>query len=204
MVGTVIEKFSGERFDNYVKNHILNPLGLYGGYNVDSLDSNLFSTLYEYDSTSNKFTPSPLAYASRRDEIKNYVIGYSTPIFSPTGGMKISAVDLAKYMMMHMNKGKYNGVKIISKKSSKRMQKKISDEEGYGLAMMNLNNLMPGKVMTGHTGNAYGLYSAMLFERKKKFGFVVITNGCNAPSVNGINTVLSTTINSLYNTFINK
>jgi CubicO group peptidase (beta-lactamase class C family) len=42
MVGTVIEKLSGERFDNYVKNHILNPLGLYGGYNVDSLDAKPF------------------------------------------------------------------------------------------------------------------------------------------------------------------
>ncbi len=38
MVGTIIEKISGERFDQYVKHHILDPLGLYGGYCVDSLD----------------------------------------------------------------------------------------------------------------------------------------------------------------------
>jgi CubicO group peptidase (beta-lactamase class C family) len=28
MVGTIIEKYSGERFDQYVKQHILDPLGL--------------------------------------------------------------------------------------------------------------------------------------------------------------------------------
>lgn len=202
MVGTIIEKQSGERFDNYVKHHILDPLGLYGGYCVDSLDSNLFVTLYEYGSISKSFTPSPEAYAPRREDIRNYVMGYSTPVFSPTGGMKISATDLAKYMMMHMDKGRYKGVRIISKKSSKLMQTKISEEEGYGLAISNLDNLIPGKHMTGHTGSAYGLYSAMFFQPKEKFGVVVITNGCNPADVDGINAVLRTTINSLYDNFI--
>lgn len=202
LVGTIIEKISGERFDTYVKHHILDPLHLYGGYCVDSLDNSLFAPLYEYDSTTKKFTPAVGAYAPRREELKNYVMGYSTPVFSPTGGMKISAVDLAKYMTMHMNRGKYKGVRIISKKSSKLMQTKISNEEGYGLAIMNLDNLIPGKVMTGHTGVAYGLFSAMFFDRKEKFGFVVITNGTSAGETDNINQVIKETINSLYNHFI--
>jgi len=202
MVGTVIEKISGERFDQYVKHHILDPLTLYGGYCVDSLDNNRFATLYAYDSALKKFKASPAAYAPRREEIKNYVMGYGTPIFSPTGGMKISATDLAKYMTMHMNGGTYKGVKVISKKSSELMQTPIADEEGYGLAISNINDLIPGKVMTGHTGSAYGLYSAMFFNPKEKFGIVVITNGCNGTYTNGINDVLRASINSLYNNFI--
>jgi len=202
MVGTVIEKISGERFDQYVKHHILDPLKLYGGYCVDSLDNNRFATLYAYDSASKKFTASPSAYAPRREEIKNYVMGYTTPIFSPTGGMKISANDLAGYMTMHMNGGTCNGVKIISKKSSKLMQTPIADEEGYGLAISNLDDLIPGKVMTGHTGSAYGLYSAMFFHPKEKFGIVVITNGCNGTYTNGINDVLRASLNILYGNFI--
>ena len=202
MVGTVIEKISGERFDQYVKHHILDPLKLYGGYCVDSLDNNRFATLYAYDSAAQSFTASSAAYAPRREEITNYVMGYSTPIFSPTGGMKISATDLAKYMTMHMNGGTYKRIKIISKKSSALMQTPIADEEGYGLAISNLNDLIPGKMMTGHTGSAYGLYSAMFFHPKEKFGIVVITNGCNGTYINGINDVLRTTLNSLYNNFI--
>lgn len=201
-MGTIIEKISGQRFDTYVRHHILDPLGLYGGYCVDSLDASRFATLYEYDSTTKKFTPATSAYAPRSEEIKNYVMGYSTPVFSPTGGMKITATDLAKYMIMHMNKGKYNGVRIISKKSSKLMQTKISDEEGYGLAIMNVDYLILSKLMTGHTGSAYGLYSAMFFQPKKKIGIVVITNGCS-PAYSGlINTTIKTTINSLYNNLI--
>jgi len=202
MVGTVIEKLSGERFDNYVKNHILNPLGLYAGYNVDSLDANRFATLHEYDATTKTFKTSPAAYNPRREEIRNYTMGYTTPIFSPTGGMKISATDLAKYMSMHMNMGKYKGKRIISKKSAKLMQTKIADEEGYALALTNLDDLIPGKKMVGHTGSAYGLYSAMFFHPKEKFGIVVITNGCNPTYTKGINDVLRAGVNSLYENFI--
>lgn len=202
MVGTVIEKLSGERFDNYVKNHILNPLGLYAGYNVDSLDASRFATLHEYDATTKTFKPSPAAYNPRREEIRNYTMGYTTPIFSPTGGMKISATDLAKYMSMHMNMGKYKGKRIISKKSAKLMQTKIADEEGYALALTNLDDLIPGKKMVGHTGSAYGLYSAMFFHPKEKFGIVVITNGCNPAYTKGINDVLRAGVNSLYENFI--
>jgi CubicO group peptidase (beta-lactamase class C family) len=198
----VIEKFSGERFDVYVKRHILNPLTLYGGYCVDSLDNSRFATLYAFDSASRQFIPSPSAYAPRRDEIKNYVMGYTTPIFSPTGGMKISATDLAKYMTMHMNGGTYNGVKIISKKSSAIMQTPLSEEEGYGLAITNINDLISGKIMTGHTGSAYGLYSAMFFHPKEKFGIVVITNGSNTTYTNYIPDVSRELINSLYTNFI--
>ena len=201
MTGTVIERISGERFDNYVRNHVLKPLKLYGGYCVDSLDANRFVTIYDYDSTK-KLVPSPGAYDPHRQEIQNYVMGYSTPIFSPTGGMKISAVDLARYMTMHMQHGKYKGARIISKKSSRIMQTTVAQNEGYALAIMHTNKLIPGKMLTGHTGVAYGLYSAMFFEPKKKFGIVVITNGCNPVYKDGYNLVISKTVNCLYESFI--
>jgi CubicO group peptidase (beta-lactamase class C family) len=202
MTGAVIENLGGQRFDQYVKHHILDPLKLYGGYCVDSLDNSLFTTLYEYDTVSKKFTAAPMAYAPRREELKNYVMGYSTPILSPTGGMKISVPDLARYMTMHMYRGEYNGVRILSKKSSATMQAKISDEEGYGLAIRTVDNLIPGKIMKGHTGSAYGLYSTMFFQPDEKFGFVVITNGCRDTYSNGFNNLLATTVNILYDNFI--
>jgi len=206
LVGTVIERVSGERFDQYIKHHILDPLGLYGGYCVDSLDKSRFATLYEYDAKTRKLTADPGAYNPRSEEIKNYVMGYSTPIFSPTGGMKISATDLARYMMMHMNYGKANGVRIIKKRLSKLMQTKVSDNEGgYGLALRASHDLIPGEAMMGHTGVAYGLYSAMFFEPKKKFGFVVICNGCNPtfmPGSEDIVLMMRKTINCLYDSFI--
>jgi CubicO group peptidase (beta-lactamase class C family) len=202
MVGTVIERITGERFDVRIKNHILKPLGLYGGYCVDSLDASRFATLYAYDSATSGFVPSPEAYAPRREQLLQYQMGYSTPVFSPTGGMKISAVDLCQYMMMHMNDGEYKGARIMSAKSAQLMRTKIADEEGYGLAMRETSDLIPGEVLKGHTGSAYGLYSAIFFEPNKKFGFAVITNGCLPDTEPDIRTVLRRSIRILYDNFV--
>ncbi len=202
MTGAVIEKITGERFDQYVKRHILDPLGLYGGYCVDSLDKNKFATLYEYNKDSAKFIAATAAYNPRSEEVKNHILGETTPIFSPTGGMKISASDLAKYMIMHSRKGKYKGGRIISKNSAVQMQTKLSDDEGYGLALETTNKLIPGETMCGHTGSAYGLYSAMFFNSKKKFGIVVICNGCGPSFDSGFNAVIKKAVNTLYDAFI--
>ncbi|RZK83102.1 MAG: class A beta-lactamase-related serine hydrolase [Pedobacter sp.] len=202
MVGTVIEKVSRERFDQYVRHHIIDPLKLYAGYCVDSLDATNFTTLYEYNATTKTFTAAPLAYNPRSEEIKNYTMGYSTPIFSPTGGMKISAVDLARYASMHMFQGKYKDVRVISKHSAKVMQTKISEQDGYGLAIRTVSDLIPGKIMKGHTGSAYGLYSMMFFHPKEKFAIVVITNGCNPIYKDDYNEFLRNATNVLYNGFI--
>ena len=202
MTGAVIEKTTGERFDLYVKHHILDPLGLYGGYCVDSLDKSRFATLYEYNNDSSKFIAATAAYNPRSEEIKNHILGVTTPIFSPTGGMKISATDLAKYMIMHSQKGKYKGSRIISENSAIQMQTKLSDEEGYGLALETTEKLIPGEVMCGHTGSAYGLYSAMFFNAQKEFGIVVICNGVGNTYDSGFNYVIKAAVNKLYDAFI--
>ena len=202
MTGAVIEKITGARFDQYVKHHILDPLGIYGGYCNDSLDKSKFATIYEYHQDASKFIASPAAYDPRSEEIKNHVLGKTTPIFSPTGGMKISATDLAKYMIMHARNGAYDGGRIISKNSSIQMQTKLSDEGNYGLALRTTDKLITGETLCGHTGSAYGLYSAMFFSPTKKFGIVVISNGCAVSSDAGFNTVIKRTVNTLYDAFI--
>src|SRR5690606_6178193 len=144
MAGAVIERFSGERFDEYIPGHILRPLGLYGGYRIDALDSDRFASIYTYNGTEGTFREAPDAYHPRREELKNYTIGVTTPVFSPTGGMKISAPDLARYMTMHMNYGESNGVRIIGEASSREMQKAVLETSGYGLALTNTSEYIPG------------------------------------------------------------
>ncbi|WP_293947351.1 MULTISPECIES: serine hydrolase domain-containing protein [unclassified Sphingobacterium] len=197
MAGAVLEKLTHMRFDNYIFKNILQPLHLYGGYCVDSLDHSKLVPLYSFDENGN-FMEEANAYTPRRDELATYHLGSSTPILSPTGGMKISALDLAKYMLMHMNYGKRGTKKIIDKKYAKIMQTAVNQESGYGLAIMNNSKIIPGVTLTGHTGSAYGLYSAMFFNPAKKYGFVVITNGCNIPDNEDFNPLLKDCIRALY------
>lgn len=205
IIGSLVEKLSGVRFDNYVRDNVIKPLGLYANHNVDSLDANKFVTLYTKEAD-NKFVPDPTAYRSRAAEIASgYVMGYSTPLFSPTGGIKISAQDLARYMIMHMNYGKSGSVRIISKKSARLMQTPVIATDkwnNYCMALKHTTNLIPGEDMVGHTGSAYGLYSAMFFEPDKKFGFVMMTNGCSVVYKDGYTTIQGDVIRALYKIFV--
>ncbi len=201
LAGAILEKHSGERLDTYVSDHILKPLGLYGGYNVDDLDSARFVTLYAYNDSTKQFSASE-AYRSPSEALKSYTPGYTTPVFSPTGGMKISAADLARYMTMHMNYGEYQGVHILAEESARAMQTAVGPSEVYGLAITSMDNLVSGTTFKGHTGSAYGLYSMMAFQPQEKIGFVAITNGCNTGYTDGLNNLLKEVINSLYKNFI--
>lgn len=202
MLGAVIERFSKKRFDVYISENIIKPLDIYAGFCVDSLNKELFTTLYSFQESTQSYSPSPAAYNPRSEELKNYTLGYSTPIFSPTGGMKISAQDLAKYMIMHMNYGSANEKTIISSQSSQLMQTPVLESNQYGLALNVRDNYIPGKKMVGHTGSAYGLYSNMYFSPDEKFGFVIITNGTMPVYSGEYLRVLHETANILYEHFI--
>lgn len=186
LAGTILEKVSGVRFDQYIKDSVINPLGLIGGHNVDMLDSTKFANLYNY--RNGEYVKSA-AYASVAHRLDSYIMGYSAPMFSPTGGVKISAHDLAMYMMMHMNYGELNGVRIISEESAKAMQTPIwrepnTEEDYYGLCLNEFVNYIddekynvPGHYPIGHTGSAYGLRSIMIWSPEDRWGIVAMTNG---------------------------
>lgn len=177
LLGIIIEKLSGERFDHYVEHHILNPLEITGSFCVNSVDRNRCAMLYAWDGK--QFEAQPQAYKII-DNLDDYQMEVTTVRMSPAGGMKITAPDLAKYMLMHMNYGKsqINSKRIISQSSAKAMQADHTPTaEHYGLALEKTDEYVNGVKLTGHTGGAYGLTSAMFFNPDKHYGFVVICNG---------------------------
>lgn len=202
MCGSFLEKLSGERFDQYIVNHVLNPLGLYGGYMVDLLDSSRFASLYRWEEDHFVLTDDE-AYEPRTEKFAHYTPCKDTALFSPTGGMKISALDLARYMMMHMNYGiSPEGVRIIPENLSHEMQTPRSSDENYGLALWTTDEYSPGVTLTGHTGGAYGMRSAMFFNPEKKYGFICISNGAHEVANDGKTNILTGTLQRMYRNFI--
>ncbi|MDR1984463.1 MAG: beta-lactamase family protein [Prevotellaceae bacterium] len=204
LLGALIEIHSGTRFDNYIRQNILLPLEIDdAGFNVDSLDNQKFVTLYNWQDS--VWIESKDAYKSRSDEMENYALGKNAILFSPTGGMKISAVNLAKWMLCRMNYGSLNDTKIISEESSKQMFIPVEPANGkssYGLGIMVSKDLVDGDTLIGHTGGAYGLTSAMFFNPDTKFGVVMITNG-SSPK-NGKDKIISDVVNAMYKVFYEK
>jgi CubicO group peptidase (beta-lactamase class C family) len=197
MLGAIIEKISGKRYDKYIIENILHPLGIEGGYDVSELDLDRFAQIYTYDAKSLRYNKSKEAYQFKPSLSTGYVVGRSAPLLSPTGGLKISALGLARYMTMHMQGGEYNGIKILNRTSEEMMQTLTGDLPGYGMGFRINNKLIDGEIIIGHTGSAYGFYGAMFFHPQKKIGFVVLVNGCRQEYEDGYNFVIRNVVNGI-------
>lgn len=188
LAGTILEKVTNIRFDQYVRDSIILPLGLEGGHNIDMLDSSRIASIYTR--RNGVYVESP-AYGSVAHRLADYTMGYSAPMFSPTGGVKISTQDLAQYMKMHMNYGELNGVRIMSEESAKTMQTPVwmiqhihEWEDQYGLCLHEFVDFIdnpryntPGNYPVGHTGDAYGLRSIIIWSPADGWGVAAMTNG---------------------------
>ena len=189
LLGAIIEKVTGKRFFDYIDDNIMKPLELNASYDLTKIDTTLLVRSYMYDKKEGEFKKVIRVYNIQyyRDKLINYKLGSSTAYFSPSGGVRISATDLAKYMMMYMNYGEYNGKRILSKESVLEMWKPQGADESinsyfskYGLSFSRWSKIVNGESFVGITGGANGVHSAMYFNPEMKYGFVVICNGCTS------------------------
>jgi CubicO group peptidase (beta-lactamase class C family) len=202
LLGALVEIHSELRFDVYIRQNMLIPLGIIdAGFNVDSLDHSKFVKIYtRQDSV---WVESADAYKSRSAEMENYALGKNAILFSPTGGMKISASNLAKWMLCRMNYGKFGDAQIIKEETSKLMFTPVAPTNGtssYGLGIVISNDLVDGDTLIEHTGSAYGLTSAMFFNPDKKFGIVMITNGISPK--NAEDKIIPNVLNAMYKVLV--
>lgn len=217
LMGMVIEKASGERFDNYVRQHILLPMGITNaGFNLDSLDKSSFTRLYTYNKKADSLK---LAAGYIPSNEKKLADGTYRPVldacdWSPTGGMKISAPDLAKWMMTIRDNGVApNGVRILSEADAIKMKTPVTPPDKsrnwqyYCLNLIWQTNILEGRTLIGHTGSAQGLKSFMYFDKDSDWGIVGICssdNNASAINPNGISggtKIHYDVINYLFNRF---
>ena len=185
LLGAIIENITRKRFDKYIWKQIVKPLDIPGSFNVLDLDSTLFVKAYRYNKQQDSFQLSSDTYLPYKDELRHYQLGYSVPFLSAAGGMKITVVELAKFMMMHMNDGIFNKKRIIRSESEELMRQVPDKNHWYALSITHYNSIIQGERLLGQTGGAHGIHTAMIFHPEKKYGFVVFCNGCKSKSTNG-------------------
>lgn len=193
VIGTLIERLSGIRFDIYVRDSILRPLGIKGSFNVnDIVNINNVAVLYRNSiPQADNYQGVPPAPVN----LTGYVIGSNGLIFSPAGGLRISASDLSRFMILHTRFGVYDTVRLLDSATVAVMHETNWNFTGnngntysnlfrrWGLGFHLTTNapggdiVIPGIPMTGHPGEAYGLISDMYFEHQKEFGLIFVTNG---------------------------
>lgn len=145
LAGYAVENVSGMPYSKYMEKNIFKPLGM--------------------TSTNVRITPELLGrmaahYGPKGEKIP---MDGTIPTEKPEGGIVSTADDMAKYLLMHLNKGKYDGKEIVSQKSIEQMQtyQLFADKtipittigfEGYFHEKMNGQHVvLKGGNVTGHS-----------------------------------------------------
>mgnify|MGYP002623763197 CR=1 FL=1 len=189
VVGTLVEKISGERFDSYCSRHIFKPLVMTASFNVAHLpDINDLAVLYSPEQ--NEFKPQFDNFGGIKPENRvgpGYRPGQNALVFGPQGGLRVSGLDLAKFMAQFMDCESARSKRVLKRSTIELMLQEhwtnggnASDYLGRGLGFHRTRNFIPGELWIGHTGTAYGLRSSMFFQPESSNGVILITNGSHA------------------------
>lgn len=173
---------------------------MYGSFNCNRLDSTKFVTVYHYNEDDSEFEKSKVPYKSyKKYLVDDYRLGDTTGFLYPAAGMKTSAYELSKYMMMHMHNGRYKDRQILSPESEKEMRKINPGTVNYGLSFREYRGLISDEVLSGQTGGGtLGEKTAMIFHPEGKYGFVIITNGSRSRYIDGYEDIHKRLIPILY------
>lgn len=184
-LGAIIESVTGERFYEYIERRIIKPIGIKGSFDLTQIEPERLVRSYRFD-VKKGFVPAKVYdYSTVRKVLEDYKLGVSTGRLSPAGGMRISALDLAKFMYMLMNGGRYGWRRILKKDSIIEMCTPQGKETNYGLALTTYSSIVKGKRLIGMRGGSHGIHSIMVYDPNKKVGFVVINNGYDTTARNG-------------------
>jgi CubicO group peptidase (beta-lactamase class C family) len=202
ILGTLVEKISNTRFDIYVRQNILQPLGITGSFNIDDLAAQINDVAVLYRKSGSSWAPQLDNYNGVAPAPRNYstyTVGSNGLVFGPQGSLRVSGAGLAKFILMIANNGVYKGIRILNDSTVRRMRdvqwsytNAASGNNYYGLFRRWGNGLhistggtadqvFPNTVMWGHPGEAYGLISDMYADTLGNSGVVFITNGKFGP-----------------------
>jgi len=208
LVASVIERLSGQRFDEYTQQHIFQPLGMDAAFNLWQL-SRIDSLAVLYRFVDDKWEPQADNFGGKlppQPDMSWYLPGHNGLLFGPQGSLRSSTLDLVKFMRLHINKGTLEGTRLLKESTVALMhapQWEYSGDNGdtfgnfmfsWGLGFHRLvrrdsaDILFPDRDMIGHPGEAYGLISDMYFDTESRSGVVFITNGSRYPYKYGLET----------------
>lgn len=218
ILGGIMERLTGMRFDLYMKKTIFDPLGIDGGFNPKLLSEegfrNLspiyrkcrpeseiwdgggpwFAQIDDYGGIRPALPVRVPAGQGQAPDLEAYAIGENGALFSPQGGMRVRARDLAKIAQFFIEGGKVGEVRIVPESGVSAMMRPgwLRREDGAnceeehspvyatGLGLMRPTGPGGGPALWGHRGNAYGFLGGMFIDRPKSRGYVYMIGGTGA------------------------
>ncbi|MGH8282578.1 MAG: serine hydrolase domain-containing protein, partial [Gammaproteobacteria bacterium] len=177
LAGYIVQRLSGEPFDQYIEDHIYKPLGMDHSTFRQPLPAALVPDMsVGYYSASNKKT-----------------IPFESVGIAPAGSMTSSGTDMAHFMIAQLENGQYNGVSILSPATIALMHTPHSQMapgmNGYDLGFYQENR--NGLRIIGHAGDTVAFHSDLHLLLDKHVGlFLSFNSAGKAGAVEGVRVAL--------------
>jgi CubicO group peptidase (beta-lactamase class C family) len=162
LAGYIVQRASGEQFDEYIERHIFQPLGM---------DHSTFEQ--------------PLPAALAKDMSQGYITAsdqkpgrFEYIEVAPAGSLSATATDMAHFMIAQLEGGSYNGASILDAATTQLMHTPQSrmapGMNGYDLGFYQENR--NGLQIIGHAGDTNYFHSDLHLLLDKDVGFFVSLN----------------------------
>lgn len=215
LVAMVMEAATGERFDRLMDRLVLRPLGIEGCFNWDACsEATAARAVVLYDAAGkpvrddNRGHKPGCAVVVSDDgncDLSRWRPGVNGALFSPQGGLRISANGLARIGQLLLGDGSMDGVRFLQPASVQTLVQPLwtyasgtgmtfEEDSGpdrgffcrYGLATQTLatpregcrdDPFGDGVARVGHSGSAYGLLSGLWVDRGAGTGVAYFATG---------------------------
>lgn len=163
IAGHIIEKVTGEKYEDRIAAHIFKPSGM--------TESSFRLTEADYPKLAK-------GYAARTGP----PVPYTQIYLRPTGNLHTTSADLGKFVQIMLNWGETADDLVIDPEYVSNMEhpttslaSKAGLRTGYGTGLF--SSFVEGFPFLGHNGSIDGFSSAMAYSTSRDVGFVVLLNG---------------------------
>ncbi len=180
IMGSLIEKVTGENVEQSLIDHVFTPLGIVASCHAAHLPSE-DSAVYQYKRTGSVAVSRKTLLGREWDD----GVDPETHFRITIGTIWIRTMDLYRIAQLLCNGGELDGVRLLQPETVAMM---MADQKGqgavtantpYGLCVNRIDNLVEGELWYGHQGMANDTACDVFFQPESDFVFVFCTNGMN-------------------------
>jgi CubicO group peptidase (beta-lactamase class C family) len=174
LAGRILEKVTGDSWNDYVQQNILTPLGMTNTYTNTAGIAQRNNIAVPHTNQFSSITPIPY------DQVDN---------LGPATSMVSCVKDLSKWLMMQLDSGRYEGKRILPWpviQKTRDANTVIGSRKSPGFPMhMRMYGLgvfmtdYAGKQVFWHTGGAFGMVTNVCFVPEENLGITILTNNDN-------------------------
>jgi CubicO group peptidase (beta-lactamase class C family) len=160
----IVERISGRPFEHYLRENILEPLGM---------KRSLFRRTVPPELAAD------MALGHTVEDGRPHAQPLEQVVVASSGSMSTTATDLARFMLAHLQGGQHEGHRILREDTVRRMhhQHFTHDSRLSGWAHGFMELQLNGQRLIGHTGDAYLFHSLLVLMPEHGTGLFVSYNG---------------------------